>query len=134
MKLNELFPDEQEITLNGKAFKLRFDVRAMMELEKDYDDPAKISRIMLQALEGKAVKITDIVNFVHAAAKVPKDTVIAHIDANGIADLADKITISYLQSKPVQEQFEKLEVLAQQQTGKKKVKNETLPGNTLSAG
>ena len=134
MKLNELFPDEQEITLNGKAFKMHFDVRAMMELEKDYDDPAKISRIMLQALEGKAVKITDIVNFVHAAAKVPKDAVIAHIDANGIADLADKITISYLQSKPVQEQFEKLEVLAQQQTGKKKVKNATLPGNTLSAG
>ena len=134
MKLNELFPDEQEITLNGKAFKMRFDVRAMMELEKDYDDPAKISRIMLQALEGKAVKITDIVNFVHAATKVPKDAVIAHIDANGIADLADKITISYLQSKPVQEQFEKLEVLAEQQTGKKKVKNETLPGNTLSVG
>ena len=133
MKLNELFPDEQEITLNGKAFKLRFDVRAMMELEKDYDDPAKISRIMLQALEGKAVKITDIVNFVHAAAKVPKDAVIAHIDANGVADLADKITISYLQSKPVQEQFEKLEVLSAQQS-KKKVKNATLPENTLSAG
>ena len=133
MKLNELFPDEQEITLNGKAFKMRFDVRAMMELEKDYDDPAKISRIMLQALEGKAVKITDIVNFVRAAAKVPKDAVIAHIDENGIADLADKITISYLQSKPVQEQFEKLEVLSAQQS-KKKVKNATSPVNTLSAG
>lgn len=152
MKLSELFPRRAKIEIQGKEYELRFNTRAILQLERDYPDKKvaadgeereissalQVAEIVGAALHGK-MKTSDMVNLLYAEllhTKVfpSKETLIDAIEPKDFSRYVDGIVYAHITAQLAREQVEKLEVLAEANGAKKNEANEILPGNGLSTG
>ena len=119
MKLTELFPDNPKIKLNDKEYKLKFNTRAMFDLEKNYDEPEKILNI------ANGFKWNDIINFIHAGLQgikvnMNKEEILDSLDVKKFNEYKTILLASFCNSLLTKEQIDKLEVIAEQAKDNKK--------------
>lgn len=141
MKLSELFPKGAKVTIQGQEYELRFNTRAILQLEYDYPDKElsdgekektitsqrQISDVIAKALGG-GMRTADLVNLLyadllHTKAFPNKDSIIDAIEPCDFAQYADAIFYSYMQAQRTPEQIEKLEIMSA--ASKKKPADET---------
>jgi len=133
MKLSELFPAMPKVTISGIEYEIKFNTRAVLQLEKDYPNQEELANVMKSVISG--IKVSDLINvlfagLLHTKGFKDKDSLIDAIEPINFNSYADAILSAYMLSSVSPEQLEKLEVLSAD--SKKKAEPETLPGNTLS--
>lgn len=132
MKLSELFPELVKIQIQGKEYEVKFGTRAVLQLERDYPDPAQMLKALQSTVTG--MKAADLINFLfagllHTKAFPDKEILIDAIEPQDLSAYAEAIVAAYMQSKATPEQLEKLEVMAEVSEVKKKPGSETTPPN-----
>lgn len=135
MKLTELFPEMPTVTIGDIKYEVKFNTRAILQLEKDYPNPGDLGEVLKTITTG--MKVSDLVNvlfagLLHTKVFKDKDAVIDVIEPREFNNYADAILAAYMRSSMSAEQLEKLEVLSQ--GSKKKAEPETSLENTPSIG
>lgn len=115
MKLSELYPEVSSIEIDGEEIPLRYNMRAMIELEKIYGSWANVEMMVRSAVE--RFSADDLVNMIHACLigagkkyrRADVDDLVAGSDRMQLTLLAID---NYYQAAPTGEQIEKLEIMA----------------------
>ncbi len=147
MKLTELFPELEIITLNGKEYEVKYTTWSMVQLERDYPDQiinnketSSPERIMKALNSGfTQMKTTDLIDLLYAGIcheyeekKPPimtKEQLINAMQPCFFPTYIDHILTAYQLSKNTPEQLEKMEVMVATNGSKKKTENEILQEN-----
>lgn len=114
MKLSELFPELVKVKIQGIEYELKFGTRAVIQLERDYQEPDKLADAFQSTFAG--MKAVDLINFLYAGllqTKVftDKEMIIEAIEPKDFAAYSDAIVSAYIRSRATPEQLEKLEVM-----------------------
>lgn len=148
MKLTELFPDVPQLTLEGKDYELKYAMRAILQLAKDYPEKMvndkkittneQIVDVLNSGITG--MKPEDMVNMLYAGliytkAFKTKDELIDVMEPCYFSDYISNILLAYRVSQMTPEQREKMEVMAATSKSKKKEPvSATTDGSTHSTG
>ena len=132
MKLSELFPEMVKITIAGREHKLKFGTRATLQLETDYpDEKERAGLIVAEAVDGEGrpmmrIRSTnDLVNMLfagllHEKSFASKDELIDAIEPVDFGDYINAIFAALMMARATPEQLEKLQVMAESGSAKKK--------------
>lgn len=117
MTLNELFPDVSAIEIGGELVELKYNVRAIRELEKIYGSWKAVEAMMRGPKDTMTTE--DVTNLIYscmigAGKPMPREDVADMVESNlGQAwELMVLLLDNYDQSSMTDEQLEKLEVMA----------------------
>lgn len=144
MKLTELFPELIKIKIQNKEYELKFNTRAVLQMEKDYPDVKDREALISMAGVDKkkqpiiAIKDTQALidllyaGLLHTKAFADKDTLTDAIEPRDFGDYTNAVFAAFMQAKLTPEQMEKLEVMDQVNPSKKNIAGETTPASTHS--
>jgi hypothetical protein len=145
MDLNELFPQNSKITLNGQEYELKYNTRAKLEFESIYGNESKVLAALQAALPANltnentalGMKTSDLVNILYgcligAKNKIDKDTLIDSMKVTDYPEYLDSIFYAFSVARLTDEQVEQLQIMNMQSDSKKNAQDETTSENTHS--
>jgi len=130
MKISELLPETKYIKVDGVEYELKYNMYAMCELEKHpvNDKIPKILSLVFESKEDKSIKSADLIDFIYSGlvgagkgkSLISKETFF-EMSMLEIGSMVVNACMSYVDTLPIPEQVNKLEVIESQSTSKKKV-------------
>lgn len=137
MKLTELFPELIKINIQDKQYELKFNTRAILQMEQDYPDAKEREKLIL--MDGTDKKgnplieirsTSDLINLLyagllHTKAFTDKDTLTDAIEPVHFGAYTNAVFAAFMQARLTPEQMEKLEVMSEANPKKNKVKGTT---------